>query len=66
MRRVPLMLTITPSTGMLRRYAGRKCTHVAELTEPLSRGLIEHLYRFMLYPDHAVNYEPDPLPPRVA
>lgn len=58
MRRPPLLLTITPATGMLRRYVGRECTHWAELTEPLSRGLLEHIYNFMLHPDHNVNYEP--------
>lgn len=63
MRR-PLLLTITPATGMLRRYEGRKCTHVAELTEPLDRSLLQHIYNFMSHPDHVVNYEPDS--PRVA
>lgn len=65
--RPPILMTITPTTGMLRRYVGRKCTHVAELTEQLNRSLLQHLYDFMLYPDHPVNYEPDPpSPPRVA
>ena len=64
MRRPPLLLMITPATGMLRRYEGRECTHRAKLTEPLSRELLAHIYNFMLHPDHVFNYEPDS--PRVA
>lgn len=55
----PLLLVITPATGMLRRYEGRKRTHQAQLTEPLNRSMLEHIYRFMQYPDHLVNYQPD-------
>jgi len=53
----PLILTITPSNGMLRRYEGTKvCTHKAQLTEPLDRSLLEAIYRFMNYPDHLVDF----------
>lgn len=53
MARRPLLLTITPAPGMLRRYEGRECTDIAEMTEPLNRSHLEAIYQFMLYPERA-------------
>lgn len=64
MYRPPLLLTITPSTGILRRYEGRRCTDAAQMMEPLNRTHLDALYRFMFYPERAADDELEA--PRIA